>query len=178
MAESPANIIYDQARAGTLYNPGLPDRLARLLTAQACHETGNFTSAIFRDDNNAFGYSYVPGAIYQAGPGRLADNGQYAAHYANVRDSTRELVDWIYRRVAKGQFPADLRLITTTEQYAHLLKQADYYGDTEANYTAGINRCLTALVLHTAEKIGAGIAFIGLLAALGYYFRNRRYFYK
>lgn len=140
-------MIYEQGRQGTVINPGLPDELALYLVAMACHETGDFTSNIFLDDNNAFGYSYVPGARYQEGPGRLADNGQYAAHYRNVRDSVRELIDWIYRRKAEGIFPANLRAITSPSQFVSLLKQSSYFQDAETNYLRGVERCFESLVL-------------------------------
>ncbi len=133
--------IYAQAVKGTAINPkGLPPVLASLVAAQAAHETGNFSSNIFKSFNNAFGYSYFPGSQYQSGSGTIADNGQPVAAYQSIEDSTRELVDWIYRRVAEGRFPADLSKITTPEYYAQLLKQSNFYTDTLSNYTAGIKR--------------------------------------
>ena len=118
-----------------------------LLVAQAKHETGNFTSNGFRLGNNAFGYSYVRGGAWQLPtPGRIADNGQPLAQYASVEDSTREVVDWIYRRVREGKFPSDLASITSPDKYALLLKQSGYYGDTLQNYSSGLRRFLADLV--------------------------------
>lgn len=162
-----SSVIYEQARRGTAYNPGLPDRLALYLVAQACHETGNFTSPIFEDDNNAFGYSYVPGARYQEGPGRMADNKQYAAHYSNVRDSVRELVDWIYRRRDEGKFPADLRAVTSLAQYVSLLKRSSYFQDREENYLRGSQSCYESLVLAYGPAPSVSLILSGLLLAAG-----------
>jgi len=133
--------IFDAAMKGTPTNPkGLPVILSGLLVAQARHETGNFSSTHFLQSNNAFGYSYVPGGTWQTGPGSIADNGQPVAKYRSVEDSTREIVDWIYRRVEQGIFPKDLNEIVTPEQYATLLKKAGYYQDTISNYTNGLIR--------------------------------------
>lgn len=160
------DIIYEQARQGTPVNPGLPDRLASYLVAQACHETGDFTSPIFEDDNNAFGYSYV-GSRYQAGPGRMADNGQYAAHYRTVRDSVRELVDWIYRRRNEGIFPANLQAVASLSQYVSLLKRSSYFEDSEANYFAGSQRCFESLVLTRQVNPAVPLILSSLLLAAG-----------
>ena len=134
------SIIYNIARAGSPVNPGLPAALSYLLVAQAKHETGNFTSNFFKNYNNAFGYSYVPGGKYQTGGGILADNGLRIASYPDIKSSVYEIIDWIYRRQKEGKFPVDLNSIVTPEQYAELLKSAGYYGDTLVNYTNGLKK--------------------------------------
>lgn len=132
-------LIYTTARGGSPMNPGLPAALAYLLVAQAKHETGNFTSNFYRKYNNLFGYSYVPGAAYQSGPGTVADNGQPIAAYSSPEKSVYELIDWLYRRRSEGKMP-DFNTIIDADQYARLLKSAGYYGDTVENYAAGLKR--------------------------------------
>lgn len=173
MATTIQDRIFNQATAGTPYNRGVPAVLASLMVAQAAHETGNFTSNFFRNYNNAFGYSYFRGSPYQSGSGTLADNGLPIAVYRSVEDSVKEVVDWIYRRQKEGKFPADLGTIRTPEQYAKLLKDAGYYGDTLANYTAGLKRFFVA-VIEELKKPGtqtAGAIFLILVAWL--IFRRR-----
>lgn len=158
--------IYAVARAGTSKNAGLPDALARLMLAQSKHETGNYTSNLFRKYNNAFGYSYS-GSQYQIAAGSNADNGLPIAAYSSIEDSARELVDYIYRRRAAGQFPA-LDTITTPEQYAALLKKVGYYGDTETNYLQGLKRWFTPVTV----AAGGGLLIVAAIAA--YYLLYRR----
>lgn len=166
-----ADRIFAQARAGTDINPaGLPLDLAELVVAQARHETADFTSRIFREQNNAFGYSYS-GSRYQVGGGAIADNGLQSAIYPTPENSVKEIVDWIYRRRNEGVFPNDLSTITTPQLYANLLKRAGFYGDTVANYTAGLLRYsgydepITAGVNWLLVLLGAGVA-------LNYIFRK------
>lgn len=152
-----AQIIYTQAKSGTQYNPGLPDPLASILVAQARHETGDFTSRFFRENNNAFGYAYFPGSNYQIGAGDLADNQQPIATYGSIEDSTKEVIDWIWRRFRRGEFP-DPASIKTTDDYAAALKSAGYYGDTLTNYARGLKRFFVPIAVTSG---------IGLLIALG-----------
>lgn len=128
--------VIKQARKGSDVNPGLPGILPEILLAQAKHETGNFTSRAFRLHNNLFGYSYVPGARYQTGPGLIADNGQPVASYATIEDSVKEIIDWLYRRVKEGKFT--FPEIQDPAAYAEKIRKAGYYTDTLENYRRGL----------------------------------------
>jgi hypothetical protein len=161
-----ADLIFTTALNGTPYNKGVPSALAQLIVAQARHETNNFTSNLFRKYNNAFGYSYYAGSNYQIGPGSVADNGQQIAAYADPAQSTREMVDWLYRRYRQGRFP-ELETVTGPEQYAAALKDAGYYGDTLANYSAGLRRWFAPIVTVV------GVNFIVAAAVLFYIFRKQ-----
>jgi len=166
--------IYLQATRGTVKNPaGLPAVLASLVAAQAAHETGNFTSSIFRNFNNAFGYSFS-GSAYQTGPGSIADNGQPVAAYRSIEDSTKEIIDWIYRRKNEGIFPADLRTITTPEQYAALLKKANYFTDTLSNYAAGIRNYFVRVLEDLQKPAGQLTAFMVITLSIAVYFMLKR----
>lgn len=165
--------IFNQALKGSDFNKGIPPVLASLLVAQAAHETGNFKSNFFTKYNNAFGYSFVPGSIYQVSAGTVADNGQPIAVYRSVEDSTKELVDWIYRRVKEKKFPSDLYSITDPVQYATLLKNAGYYGDTLQNYAAGLKRFFTA-VQSQLEKPPAKVFTLIALGVLFYWILKKK----
>ena len=135
------NMIFNAAISGNDVNQGLPERLAQLLVEQSAHETNGWTSNFFVHGNACFGYSCVPGSKWQSGcSASNADNGAKVGYYNSVEDSTQEVVDWIYRRVKDGKFPSDLTTITTSDQYASLLKNAGYYGDTEENYVTGLKK--------------------------------------
>lgn len=117
---------------------GMPSTLSTLIAAQAAHETANFTSRVFVQNNNCFGYKAIPGAIWQEGSGRMSPEGNAYALYSSVANSVHELTAWIRRRQKEGKFPPDLTTITTPLGYASLLKVCGYYGDTTQNYTAGL----------------------------------------
>ena len=165
-----SEMIYQTARAGSPKSPGLPAALSWLLVAQAKHETGNFTSNFFRKYNNLFGYSYVPGAVYQSGPGTVADNGQPIAAYSSPEKSVYELIDWLHRRRNEGKLP-DFNTIISPDQYAQLLKNAGYYGDTVSNYAAGLKR----FFLDNPTLVsGGGFGLVLIVVALIYAAQKNR----
>ena len=132
---------------------GMPVILAQLIAAQAAHETGNFTSAVFKDCNNAFGYNAVRSfclahTTYQ--------------NYPTVQDSVHELTGWIKRRLNEGNFPS-LNTITTPLQYATVLKKNGYYTDATSNYANGISFYFERVSNATG---GASIALAGLFLFL------------
>lgn len=158
-----ANTIYNR-----LTSQGIPPLLAGFITAQSAHETGGWTSAVFNDCHNCFGYKWV-GQSTAAGP--CNSHSAYAA-YNSIADSVDEIVYWIARRQQDGSFPDDLTSITSSDQYAALLKNADYYGDTLANYAAGIRSWLSQLSL--TQKVGGGVGILALL--LGVYLLRKKLF--
>jgi uncharacterized FlgJ-related protein len=166
------NTIFRQAVTGSYKNPGLPPSLASLVVAQSKHETGNYTSNFFLKYNNAFGYTYIPGDPLQSGSGTMADNGQAIAAYNNIQDSTREIIDWIYRRQKEGKFPADLSAIQTPDQYATLLKSAGYYQDTLANYASGLKKYFIQ-ILQVLQKPYSGL-FIVFVFMAGWYLMRKK----
>jgi hypothetical protein len=165
-----ANIVYEQALQGSYKNAGLPARLAQLVAAQSQHETGNYTSNVFKHSNNGFGYGAIAYSDYQTG------SYEGFGAYASLQDSTQEIVDYIYRRLADGSFPA-LETITTPLQYATLLKNVPspgaYYGDSVANYASGISRYFSLDAFPDLPGPGAadsGSAIIVLALGIGLYY--------
>lgn len=116
---------------------GMPQFVATCIVLQAAHETAGFTSNVFVSCNNLNGYKYV-GQSTAAGACLKSPEGDYYAKYNTIEDSVNEQVQWIKRRQKDGKFPADLNTITSLDQYAQLLKNSGWYGDTVANYTAGL----------------------------------------
>lgn len=139
-----AQQIYTRCINGTANNPGLPPALAQLVVGQSYNETNGWTSNFFVNNNNCFGYECSSTSIYQNGcSSGNADNGVTVGNYDTVDDSTQELIDWIYRRVADGKFPSDLTTITTADQYASLLSNAGYFTSSASSYASRINAFLS-----------------------------------
>lgn len=155
--------VFNQARRGSPVNPqGLPVALSNLVTAQARHESANFTSPLFLSDNNAFGYDYT-GNANQVGPSLRSHGGNYYAKYSSLENSVDEIVDWIYRRAREGKFPANLATIQSPNDYATLLKNSKYFEDDVTNYQNGLTRWLTNYGTLAGGSLLAlvGLAWVG-----------------
>lgn len=157
-----ANRIYNQLLRG-----GIPPLLAGFVTAQSAHETGGWTSDIFLDCNNCFGYKWI-GQSTAAGP--CLSHPAYAAYYT-IEQSADELVKWIRRRQMDGSFPQNLNSITSSDQYATLLKNAGYFEDALTNYMNALRSWLTQLNL--TQKVGGGIGILLAGGLLVYVYRNK-----
>ncbi len=157
--------IYNQAIAD-----GMPPALALLIVAQARHETGGYTSSVFKLCNNAFGYKWVNQSTAE-GSCSMSPEGDSYARYLSVEDSTHEITLWIKRRQNEGRFPDNLSSITTYTQYANLLKSVGYYGDSISNYAAGLSYWLKRISISPGAKAAGG----GLLLAaiVVYLFRKK-----
>lgn len=107
-----------------LYNEltrlGFYPHMAKLIVAQSAHETGGWTSAIFRENNNPFGMKFASIRPTTA----IAVNRGHAV-FPTIEAA---VLDFLYYWRAFG-YPSDF---PTPEVYAQHLKQKGYY---EASYT-------------------------------------------
>jgi len=135
----PANI--ETTIRDTAAQMGMPTNMQYLLVAQAKFETANFTSNVFKTNNNLYGYKRVAGAKYQIGLGLISPEGNNYADYATLEDSVKEVCAWIRRRQNEGKFPADLTTLNA-DSYAALLKPTWKFGITAESYANGLKRYL------------------------------------
>ena len=165
----------DERIFNELQSEGIPQILATIIVAQARHETANYTSNVFKSCNNCFGYGYV-GQNTARSCLPKPEGGTYAG-YNSIEDSVRELVLWIRRRQAEGKFPKDLSAIVTPDQYATLLKNSGYYGDSITNYANGLIYWLQQIGDTLSTTKTAATALVLILLALGLYHWRKRIFH-
>ena len=107
---------------------GLTGDLAKFAAAQAAHETGGFTSKIFKSNNNAFGMKYA-GQSLAAG----VKNGY--ANYLTVNDSVGDFVKWwVHHRAAIFSLPL---FVHDLASYVRFLRNNSYFEASEAEYLKG-----------------------------------------
>jgi flagellum-specific peptidoglycan hydrolase FlgJ len=146
----------------------LSDSLAKIIIAQAKHESGAFKSHVATANNNAFGMKFpsVRKSPYISGKGTAAPKSEganmYYAKYSSFANSALDLVEWLkYNHV-------DVSKITTITEYANILKSKGYFGVSVASYIAGLTKELGSLpsiaAVKTSFPILAAIALAGLVA--------------
>jgi len=120
-----------EAQIRRIFRRSKYSKMIPLIIAQAKHETANFTSNIFRTQNNAFSIKHAFKRKDQPG----FDEGKAHRSYKNVKDSARDLLDlfeW-------NNFNPNL---TNAMSYAMALKADHYYEATADSYAKGINSWL------------------------------------
>jgi hypothetical protein len=135
-------IIYD-----TAISQGYNTESARYVVAQARLESANYTSNVFKNNNNLFGMSYAGQNLATKGTIKpvnerdakcrktgICANANYYAKYADVKDA---IIDRLVRyggRTINQVTPKMLKDSTTPEQYARLLKLRGYYTASQTQY--------------------------------------------
>jgi uncharacterized FlgJ-related protein len=125
----------------------VPQNIGLLLVAQAKHETGNYTSHVFVQNRNLFGYKVYPGSSFQTGGAINAVDGGQFARYSSYDNSVREICAWWCRNRA-GTTRSRLSYLganPSVDQYVGLLKQLQYFGDPLSEYLNGMKRFMAAV---------------------------------
>jgi flagellum-specific peptidoglycan hydrolase FlgJ len=163
-------------------NAGFTDISARLIVAQARLESANYTSNVFKNNNNMFGMKFL-GKNRQplANKGTLAPlsertsacrinvnnctNGDFYAKYDNPVDSVKDLINRLYNITRNGVTPEMLKNADSPELFANLLKKRNYFGSSEIDYAKGLKARLKKITI--LPIIGGGsINAISILVPL------------
>jgi uncharacterized FlgJ-related protein len=134
---------------------GFEPAAAKIIAAQARHETGNYTSRVLQENNNLFGYKWVgQSGAFQGTPAPASEGGpKYYAKYLSLVDSVAEITAWLKRRQQEGRLTRDE--LNTPAGYAAAIKRPPfaYYQDSQSNYTRALQKALTEV----EKNAGTGI---------------------
>jgi hypothetical protein len=104
-------------------NAGFVDPIAKYITAQAAHESANFTSPVFKENNNPFGIKYYG---QDEAEGAKNEYAYYLSLAMSVLDYKR-----VYRNYGK-------LLSLKIEHFVKFLKDHKYFEASEAEYLKGV----------------------------------------
>jgi len=138
--------IWDTERFHRVVQDTLPDideTTRRIITAQAMHETGLFSSNVFLRNNNAFGMR-MPGQRPTRAVGDVDSDGY--ANYESLEDSIEDLALWFDFHNIPLQFDA-------VQEYAAAIKEKGYYEAAYFAYSGAMNKHLKNLINIYDEKI-------------------------
>lgn len=152
-------IVYNAARAA-----GLNDVQAKIITAQAQHESGNFKSNVFKTDNNLFGMKMPSKRSKQfiERPSKIVMRAEGAtpyAHYSSIQNSVKDLIlGWhAYNKTNWDK-------IKTPADYATYLKAKGYYGAPYNEYLRALTIFLSKLDWVKVTAVSTtGLAIVALL---------------
>lgn len=184
---------YDQIIYNTAIKHGFTPTSAKFVVGQARFESANYTSAVFKANNNTSGMKFVGQPLATRGTlapmnersascksGGTCKNSDHYAKFASVQDSATDKIVRLYGKTIGGVTPDQLKKAKTAEEFARLLKKRSYYGfgaygtpqaENEISiYANGINLLmLRAQIVEIVSKNKKTI-ILGLgLVAIAYY---------
>jgi LPXTG-motif cell wall-anchored protein len=189
------NAEIDQAIYNTAIEQGFNPTAAKLIAAQARYESADYSSAVFRANNNTSGMKYIGAAQINAQRGTLAPssertcgggcNGDYYAKFDTIQDCINDKIVRLYNKTMDGVTPQQLKDSTDATEFATLLKKRRYYGpasygttaaQSEINNYAGGMRAkilkINVLEFYTKNKTAVNLAVVGaiLIGLTGYFY--------
>lgn len=105
------------------------------IVAQAKHETGNFTSNLYKNHSSLFGMKVPSRRPFDGSPGPLAPDGGRYASYSSYAQSAKDYLNLL----RFNRFPTNL---STLSGFVSALKADGYFTDTYDNYYNGLKRFL------------------------------------
>lgn len=122
---------YDLLIQKILTDNGYSPNMARMIAAVSRHETGNYSSSVFKTLNNMFGMRFPrerqTTALYES-------DSKYSV-YTDAADSVRDMVLYLNARRYPFNFNSVRDLVET-------MKEKGYFEDSIDNYLQGVERAL------------------------------------
>ncbi len=165
----------DQVIYNTAIKQGFNSTTAKLIAAQARFESADYTSNVFKKNNNTSGIKFIGQA--NAVQGTLSPEGDYYAKFNTVQDSINDKIVRLYNIKMRGVTPQQLKNAKDSTEFANLLKQRGYYGSSAAEYAAGLrSKLLKINVLEFVQrnKTALAIGFLLLGGGLWYYLKIKK----
>jgi len=155
----------DQLIYNTAIQQGFNPMAAKLIAAQARFESADYSSNVFKLNNNTSGIKFIgqPNAVR----GTLSPEGDYYAHFDTIQDSVNDKIVRIYNITMRGVTPKQLKDSTDATEFANLLKQRGYYTSPASEYASGLRAKL--LKINVLEFLQVNYGFI-ILISVGLYF--------
>lgn len=101
---------------------GFNPKIAKYITAQSAHETANFTSYIFKNNNNCFGMKYARQ--------KLATEKNGYANYKTIEDSVAD-----YKKYYENR---NFNTFYSVSTFVDSLKKVNYFEAPIPEYKAGV----------------------------------------
>lgn len=193
---------YDQIIYDTAVKQGFSPTAAKLIVGQARFESANYTSAVFKANNNTSGMKFIGQPLATRGSlapksersatcrsGGTCVNSDHYAKFASVQDSATDKIVRLYSKTMGGVTPEQLKNVKTADEFARLLKKRKYYGPSAygtpaaekeiREYAGGIKILMlraqiVEYVQKNKSKIGVGVALVLLAGAIYLYKKKNK----
>lgn len=176
-------LIYDIA-----IKQGFKPSAAKLIVAQARFESADYTSNVFKENNNTSGMKFIGQPLATRGSlapksersvsckaGGICKDSDHYAKFASVQDSANDKIVRLYSITKGGVTPEQLKNSKDADEFAALLKKRKYYGDSQSVYARGLKaKLLRIQVVEFVTKNRNGLLLgAGLLLLAYYVYKNK-----
>lgn len=189
----------DQLIYETAIKAGFTPTAAKLVVAQARFESADYTSFVFRNNNNTSGMKYIGQPLATRGTlapmnerssscraGGECKNSDHYAKFASVADSAADKINRLYSKTMGGVTPEQLKNAKDADEFAALLKKRSYYGfgkygtevgnKEQSQYAGGLRAKLLRLeVVEFVRKNKVPIAVVAVAAIVVSYLLYRKF---
>lgn len=189
----------DQLIYETAIKAGFTPTAAKLVVAQARFESADYTSFVFRNNNNTSGMKYIGQPLATRGTlapmnerssscraGGECKNSDHYAKFASVADSAADKINRLYSKTMGGVSPEQLKNAKDADEFAALLKKRSYYGfgkygtevgnKEQSQYAGGLRAKLLRLeVVEFVRKNKVPIAVVAVAAIVVSYLLYRKF---
>lgn len=155
----------DQLVYNTALQQGFSPLSAKFVVAQARFESADYTSPVFKANNNTSGIKFV--GQPNATRGTLSPEGNYYARFNTVQDSINDKIVRIYNINMGGVSPEQLKSSQSVDEFARLLKERKYFTDSLSNYTSGLKSKLLKINVLEFVKKNSTLLVAGLILLVG-----------
>jgi len=191
------NVEIDQAIYNTAIKQGFNPIAAKLIIAQARFESADYTSSVFKANNNTSGIKYIGSSQLNAQRGtpappkertcNLACDRDYYARFNTIQDAINDKIVRLYNKTMGGVTPQQLKDSTNSDDFARKLKLRSYYGFGDLNssnpdkvskaeseirsYSRGLDaKLLRIKVIEFVQKNKVNLALVGaiIISITGY----------
>ena len=175
----------DQLIYNTAIQQGFSPVAAKFVVAQARFESADYTSAVFKANNNTSGMKYIGQPLATRGTPAPANertcnltcNSDYYAKFSSVKDSADDKIVRLYSKTMGNVTPDQLKNAKTPEEFARLLKMRRYYGPSAygtagaekeiSQYAGGMRAKLLKINVLEFVKKNSTILIAGLILLVG-----------
>lgn len=132
---------FDQLIYDTAIKQGFTPTAAKFVVGQARFESANYTSPVFKANNNTSGMKFIGQPLATRGSlapanersascrsGGECKNSDHYAKFRSVQDSANDKIERLYSKTMGGVTPEQLKNSKTPEEFSRLLKKRRYYG--------------------------------------------------
>jgi len=162
----------DQQIYNTAIAQGFNPIAAKLIVAQARFESADYTSNVFKKNNNTSGVKFI--GQKNAVQGTISPEGDYYAKYNTIQDSLNDKIVRLYNITMRGVTPQQLKNAKDATQFANLLKQRDYYGSSAVEYANGLKlKLLRINVIEFVQKNKFSLILGLILLSAGLYYYKK-----